>query len=92
MVPGSNSPEIILRQALAASPLNKDYMLFASDADYQEKMNRMVSRDQIPRLGEGWMVWAGRQASEWELMEAQAKHDEEAVQSRLADQPRGSNQ
>ena len=48
----------------------------------------MVSKDQIARLGEGWTIWARTQASEWEAMEAQPQHDEEAIQTRLADQPK----
>ena len=46
-------------------------------------MHAMVSKDQIQHLGEGWMIWARMQASEWEQMEAMHKHDEMAVLARL---------
>ena len=49
-------------------------------------MHRMVSLDQIDRLGEGWTIWAKQQASEWEAMEVQGPHDETAVRTRLANQ------
>ena len=62
--------------------------MFQSQEDFHQKMHRMVSSDQIPRLGDGWMIWAKTQASEWEAMEAQQQHDEEAIQIRLADQPK----
>ena len=72
------------RVAMAAKPLNKDFQPFHNDQEYQDKMHAMVSSDQIKRLGEGWMVWARAQASDWEQMETDDQHDKEAVRARLA--------
>ena len=83
------SPEFMagcFRAALAAQPLNKGFQPFQSKEDYQIKMHAMVSRDQIPRLGDGWMLWAKQQANDWEQMLAQsqqAQADERAAQARL---------
>ena len=80
------SPEFMaecFRVALNAQPLKKDFKPFESIKDYQEKMHAMVSRDQIQHLGDGWMIWARVQATEWEQMVHKGQHDEAALQPRL---------
>ena len=79
------------RVAMDAKPLNKDFQPFPNDQEYQDKMHAMVSSDQIKRLGEGWMIWARAQASDWEQMETHDQPDKEAIQARLANPlPQGS--
>ena len=74
------------RTALAAQALDKSFQPFASKEQYEAQMHKMVSQDQIKRLGQGWMEWAATQATEWENMIDSQTHDQHIQSQKLLGQ------
>ena len=75
------------RTALAAQALDKSFQPFASKEVYEDAMHKMVSKDQIKRLGQGWMEWAATQAAEWENMIDSQTHDQHIQSQKMLGPP-----
>ena len=81
------SPEFMaccFREAFQAQPLNKNFEPFQNKEDYETRMHAMVARDTIPRLGDGWMIWAREELRYLDGLVADQAKDQRDVRRKMA--------